>query len=92
MLHELKCLPAYFAAVCDGSKPFEVRRADRPFADGDVLLLHEWCEEYTGRTQAVLVTYVLGHRDHEGIRRGFCVLGVRRIESESRPQLLTEAS
>jgi len=38
MVHYLKIQSAYFEAVLDGSKPFDVRR----FETGDVLLLQEW--------------------------------------------------
>jgi hypothetical protein len=42
MEHELKCWPEPFAAVEAGLKPYEVCRADRPYAVGDVLVLREW--------------------------------------------------
>ena len=41
MTHALKTLPEYFAAVKDGSKPFEVRKNDRDFKKGDKVLLQE---------------------------------------------------
>lgn len=40
--HELKCALRYFAAVLDGSKPFEVRRNDRGFKVGDELHIREY--------------------------------------------------
>lgn len=40
--HQLKCLPEYFDAVADGSKPFEVRYDDRNYEVGDLLRICEW--------------------------------------------------
>lgn len=42
MEHELKCWTEPFAATPDGSKPFEIRKYDRPYRVGDVLRLREW--------------------------------------------------
>lgn len=40
--HELKTWPEPFAALKDGSKRFELRRDDRGYAVGDLLVLREW--------------------------------------------------
>ena len=79
-VHELKCWPAYFAAVCDGRKTFELRLNDQGFKVGDVLWLREYVmhqqvgprvllEEpyYTGRHQSVVVTYMLDQEDLEAV-------------------------
>ena len=42
IIHELKTWPEAWAAVRDGRKRFELRRDDRGFAVGDVLLLKLW--------------------------------------------------
>ena len=90
--HKLKTWPAYFVAVCDGRKTFEIRRNDRGFQVGDDLLLREWCEEnapeptgYTGGTARVRVVYVassvLG-----ALVAGYVVLGIVLLEVGAAPK------
>lgn len=80
-VHDLKTWPEFFEAITSGAKTFELRRDDRNYAVGDLLVLREWNQEsgdYTGRTFGVGVTYVL--RGPEAVRfglaPGFCVLGI----------------
>ena len=47
--HDLKTLDAYFDAVKDGSKTFEVRRDDRGFNKGDAVLLRRYGEDAFGK-------------------------------------------
>ena len=42
MTHELKTYPKYFQETIEGNKPFEIRKNDRNFQVGDVLILKEW--------------------------------------------------
>lgn len=77
-VHELKTWCEFFEAVVDGRKTFEVRRNDRDFLVGDVLLLREWAhtdETYTGRSARRVVTYVL-RGPAFGIEAGYAVLGI----------------
>ena len=39
MIHELKTWPQFWPALCDGSKTFELRKNDRGFEVGDILIL-----------------------------------------------------
>jgi hypothetical protein len=90
--HELKSWPEYFKPVQDGRKTFELRRDDRDFAVGDVLLMREWDperKEYTGNEIRRSVTYVLRgfygpdadlfhgpDAPLRGLTRGYCILGL----------------
>jgi hypothetical protein len=67
--HELKTWPAYFAAVIEGQKTFEIRNdRDRGFQSGDTITLREYnpcgdivvleASEYSGRTHDARVGYV----------------------------------
>lgn len=61
MKHELKVWPAYFVALADGRKTFEVRKNDRGFLLGDTLVLKEWRPSdrtYTGRSIVRSVSYI----------------------------------
>lgn len=42
MIHELKIWPQYYCRVADGSKTFELRKNDRGFQPGDIVVLREW--------------------------------------------------
>ncbi len=90
-VHDLKRWPVFYEAIDDGRKPFEVRKNDRGYNAGDVLLLREYEPEepieaarYTGNESHWLVTYVLSGSDF-GVRDGYVVMGIRRLsEREAR--------
>lgn len=78
--HELKVQPPYFDALLDGSKTFEVRRNDRGFQRGDVLLLREFDairQVFSGRAVSRPVSFVYsGDPRFGGIEPGYVVLGL----------------
>ena len=45
MEHVLKCWPVYFDAVKRGEKTFEIRKDDRGFQKGDILVLQRTRED-----------------------------------------------
>ena len=80
--HDLKTLPEYFWAVIEKRKPFEVRKNDRKFKVGDVLVLREWTEKkgYTGRAVMRTVSYILD--DPEYCKEGYVVLGFKTEDNQ----------
>lgn len=83
LVHELKTWPVPFAAVLSGAKRAEMRRDDRGFEAGDLLVLREWdpqaCDDgpsgYTGRKIEAIITHVL--RDSQfGVVPGFVMLSI----------------
>ena len=73
---EIKCLPEYFAAADVGLKPGELRRNDRDYAVGDMLIMREWKNgRYTGRKLVGIISYIL--RDFEGLADGWVCLTVK---------------
>lgn len=76
--HYLKTWPVYYGRCVSGQKPFEVRKNDRDFQTGDILVLQEYDPEedvFTGQETHFEVTYVL-HGGQFGVEPGFCVMGI----------------
>lgn len=75
MVHKLKTLPEYFEAVRTGIKTFEVRKNDRNFKVGDILILLEWDgKQYTGRKEQRKVSYILNNPDF--CKEGYVVMSI----------------
>lgn len=91
--HRLKTKSCYFKDIASDRKSFEVRKNDRYFKAGDILILIELSErkldlniqgresEYeTGAVKSARISYVLSHEQFpEGIELGYCVLGLIHI-------------
>lgn len=78
--HELKTWPLQFDAVNDNRKKVELRKADRDFMTGDVLVLKEWeprTGEYTGRQCSRTVTHVLRGEGLFGLAEGYVAMSLR---------------
>lgn len=88
MEHKLKTWPRFWDAVSGGEKTFEVRRNDRAFQTGDILVLKKYDPERGGSyvydygrvpagvfTIRKRITFLL-QGGQFGIEPGYCVLGL----------------
>jgi hypothetical protein len=93
MQHDLKIDTRHFEDVLSGDKTFEIRKNDRDYALGDVLILRETryaCGavaageslEYTGRSCTVTVHHVMRGPVY-GLADGWVVMGIRKSSSPS---------
>lgn len=58
---ELKSWPETFTRILDGTKRYEVRKADRDFQVGQMVRLREWDPQtqlYTGREATIRITHL----------------------------------
>lgn len=75
MTHTLKTWPEFFKKVKDGSKPWELRKYDRLYSQGDKVILQEWnpeVEKYTGDELEFHIGYVYFGNEF-GLRKGWCI-------------------
>lgn len=75
MVHELKILPQYYEKVISKKKKFELRKDDRGFEVGDMLVLNEFDGDYTGRCCIAKVDYKLEGGEY-GLEKGYCILSI----------------
>ncbi len=80
--HHLKTWPTPFQGLKRGEKTFEIRKNDRDFAVGDILVLEEYdpqSETYSGDSLVREVSYLLTATPDEffGVKAGYCVMAVR---------------
>lgn len=85
MTHALKCWPEFFKAISDGSKPFELRKDDRPFEVGDDLIIQEYRPEensgYTGEEIKKVISYILRDAPKFGLKQGYIIIGLKEKEN-----------
>jgi len=82
-VHELKSWPKSFAPLNAGQRHVELRRDDRLFEAGDIIIWREWdpeIEQETGRHRVGRVTFVERCQDvigKQALRPGWVALSVR---------------
>lgn len=76
--HELKTINPFFERTWFGKKRFEIRKNDRDFKEGDLLILKEYdqAKGYSGREISAMVSYVLPEGTFEGLSEGYCAMGL----------------
>jgi len=80
MTHALKTWPEFFEQVAKGNKPFELRKDDRPFKEGDTVILQEYDpkeEKYTGKELEFQIDYILRDQPKMGLKLGYCIFGLK---------------
>ena len=77
-VHYLKIKPEYYKDVQCGLKTFELRKNDRDFKVGDVLMLIKLDGEgnETDQGTRVKVTYILKDCPQYGLKEGYAILGI----------------
>lgn len=81
--HEVKTWREVFQDVWDHRKTFEVRRDDRDYKVGDLLIQREYDKDgrtWTGRRVRGRITYKLAGGQF-GIEPGFCVLSLDTLNN-----------
>ncbi len=79
-IHDVKLLTTYFDDVRLGRKKAELRKNDRGYAVGDMLLLREFTgTEYTGRKLLVQITHVLQGCGY-GLADGYAILSIKHVK------------
>ena len=75
-VHNLKIKPQYFKDVVSGIKTFEVRKNDRNFKVGDLMVLETYGnEKFTGGFVNTEITYILD--DPKYCKKGYVILGFK---------------
>lgn len=76
MEHKLKIQQKYFEPVIQGKKRFEIRKNDRNFKVGDIVVLEEIDENnaYTGDSFKTKITFITDYQQ----KNGYVVFGISR--------------
>ena len=78
MIHKLKVSRGFFPDIIHWQKTFEIRKADRPFKENDLLALNEYdvgTQCYTGNSCLVYVDYILN--DEAYCKQGYVVMSIK---------------
>lgn len=83
-IHEIKIGASFYDDAASGRKPFELRKNDRDYKEGDILKMMEYQDGgHTGRALYAGITYVL--EDYAGLEDGYCILGTKAFGEQYDP-------
>lgn len=80
--HDLKTVQPYFNDVSSGSKKFEIRKNDRNFKVGDLVVLREWNHKRqyaSGYYIIVVITYII--KDNQYCKPGYITFCFNKLYS-----------
>ena len=78
-VHYIKCWPEFYKPVRKGEKTFELRKNDRGYEKGDVLVIQEWDQGgngYTGNECVRVVSSIV--KEGFGLEKGHCCMGMKK--------------
>lgn len=79
-VHDVKLGTTFFDDVKTGHKTFELRKNDRGYKEGDIIVMHEYKDgTTTGRTIEKKIVYML--EDFTGLEDGYCILGLGEVKA-----------
>ena len=87
MTHEIKTIQPFYNLIQSGEKTFEVRKNDRNYQVGDIVILQEFDhikKEYSGREITIKITYIL--ESINGIEDDYCVFGFTKVSLPDAPE------
>jgi hypothetical protein len=86
MIHHLKIKKEYFMLQLKGDKNYELRKDDRDFQTGDILVLQliDNNSQLTGDEIDVVITSVLRNCEEYGLQKGFAILGTSFLRYQVR--------
>lgn len=81
MTHELKCLPENWPYYKTGVKNNSLRKNDRHFSVGDIVILKLWQDDrfILGEVVVRKVTHVLHDFDFTPMPKGYCLLSLKEV-------------
>lgn len=88
-VHDLKIEPEFYERVLQRKKRFEVRKYDRNFKEGDILMLNEYqgaTKSFTGRKILVLAGKIYRDEVKFALKEKYCLIEINFREEFTEEQ------